>query len=94
MCSAWHSVEDARDRVGAPTSGYRFPDLAPFKRRFEARLKSITLPFAVRANLSTTSFERLTSSAERAMPSISDISIEAGYASERSALCVFVMRSA
>jgi hypothetical protein len=80
--------------VGGSTSGYRFPDLDPFKRRFEARLKSITLPLAVRASLSTSSFARFTSSAERAMPSISAISIEAEYVSERSALCVLVMRSA
>ena len=80
--------------IGGSTSGYRFPDLDPFKRRIDARLKSITLPLVVRASLSTSSFAKLTSSAERAMPSISDISIQAGYASERSALCVFVMRSA
>ena len=97
MGEGWHPVE-MRPRlmqiIGASTSGYRFPDLDPFKRRFEARLKSITLPFAVRASLSTNSFAKLTSSAERAMPSISAISIEAEYASESSALCVFVMRSA
>ena len=74
MCLGWHLCEVAEIEFDADyrrlTSGYRFPDLDPFKRRFEARLKSITLPLVVRASLTTSSFARFTSSAERAMPSI------------------------
>ena len=62
---------------GGETYRPGFRDLDRLRRRFEARLKSITLALAVRASLSIISFARLTSSEERALPSTWVISIGA-----------------
>ncbi len=67
-------VYEALSVTGRDTYRVGFGDLVRFRRCFEARPKSITLPLAVRANLSTSSFARFTSSAERAMPSTSHMS--------------------